>query len=91
MTGSDLRLTPYHFRDQQVREVDIVLERDDGMIVGVEVKASATVTARDFLGLKTLAQACKNKFAFGVVLYDSGELIQFDDQLAAAPISCLWN
>ena len=26
-----------------MREVDIVLERDDGMIVGIEVKASATV------------------------------------------------
>ena len=38
--GSDLRLTPYHFRDQQMHEVDIVLERDDGMIVGIEVKAA---------------------------------------------------
>jgi predicted AAA+ superfamily ATPase len=43
MTASDLRLAPYHFRDQQMREVDIVLERDDGMIVGIEIKASATV------------------------------------------------
>lgn len=91
MTGSDLRLTPYHFRDQQMREVDIVLERDDGMIVGIEVKASATVTMRDFSGLKTLAEACKDKFAFGAVLYDSSDLISFGNRLAAAPISCLWS
>src|ERR1700722_18893297 len=64
MTGSDLRLTPYHFRDQQMREVDIVLERDDGVIVGIEVKASATVKSNDFAGLRTLAQACKDRFAY---------------------------
>jgi predicted AAA+ superfamily ATPase len=46
MSASDLRLTPHHFRDRDMREVDIVLERDDGMIVGIEVKASATVKGR---------------------------------------------
>ncbi|WP_331375357.1 ATP-binding protein [Sinorhizobium chiapasense] len=91
MTGSDLRLVPYHFRDQQMREVDVVLERDDGMIVGIEVKASATVKASDFGGLKTLAEACGEKFAFGVVLYDSSDVVPFGDRLAAAPLSCLWR
>jgi hypothetical protein len=91
MTASDLRLTPYHFRDQQMHEVDIVLERDDGMIVGIEVKASATVKSSDFAGLRTLAEACKNKFAYGIVLYDSTDLVPFGDRLAAAPLSSLWG
>jgi predicted AAA+ superfamily ATPase len=91
ITVSNLRLTPYHFRDQQMREVDIVLESDDGMIVGIEVKASATVTARDFAGLKTMSEACKDKFALGIVLYDSDALLPFGDKLVAVPISCLWN
>jgi uncharacterized protein len=91
MSGSDLRLTPYHFRDQQMREVDIVLERDDGMIVGIEVKASATVKASDFGGLKTLAEACGDKFAFGTVLYDNTDVVPFGEKLAAAPLSCLWR
>ncbi|MGF7163546.1 hypothetical protein FHS85_005216 [Rhodoligotrophos appendicifer] len=91
MTASDLRLTPYHFRDQQMREVDIVLERDDGMIVGIEIKASATVKSSDFGGLRTLAEACKERFAYGVVLYDSTDLVPFGDKLAAAPLSCLWR
>ena len=91
MTGSDLRLTPYHFRDQQMHEVDIVLERDDGMIVGIEVKAAATVKSSDFAGLRTLAEACKERFAYGVVLYDSTDLIPFGDKLTAAPLSCLWG
>jgi uncharacterized protein len=91
MTASDLRLTPYHFRDQQMHEVDIVLERDDGMIVGIEIKASATVKASDFSGLRTLADACKERFAYGIVLYDNTDLVPFGDRLAAAPLSCLWG
>lgn len=91
MTASDLRLTPHHFRDRDMREVDIVLERDDGMIVGIEVKASATVKAGDFGGLRALAEACGNRFAFGVVLYDSTDVVPFGEKLAAAPLSCLWR
>ena len=91
MTGSDLRLTPYHFRDGDMREVDMVLERDDGMIVGIEVKASATVRPGDFAGIKTLARVCGDRFAFGVVLYDGADLVPFGDRLAAAPLSCLWR
>lgn len=91
MAASDLRLTPYHFRDQQMHEVDIVLERDDGMIVGIEVKASATVKSSDFAGLRTLAEACKERFAYGVVLYDSADFVPFGDRLAAAPLSSLWG
>ena len=90
MSASDLRLTPYHFRDRDTREVDIVLERDDGMIVGIEVKASAAVKAGDFAGLRTLAEACGDRFAFGAVLYDSTDVVPFGDKLAAAPLSCLW-
>jgi len=91
MTASDLRLTPYHFRDQAMREVDIVLERDDGLVVGIEVKASATVKPADFAGLRALAQACKNRFACGVVLYDSADVVPFGDKLAAVPLSSLWG
>ena len=91
MTGSDLRLTPHHFRDRDMREVDIVLERDDGMIAGIEFKASATVRSGDFAGLRALAEPCGDSFAFGVVLYDNTDVVPFGDRLLAVPISCLWN
>lgn len=91
MTASDLQLTPCHFRDQQMREVDIVLERDDGMIVGVEIKTAASVDSSDFAGLRVLAKVCRERFAYGVVLHDSADFVPFDDKLAAAPLSCLWE
>jgi predicted AAA+ superfamily ATPase len=91
MTWSDLQLAVYHFRDQDKNEVDLVLERDDGMVAGIEIKASATVTASDFSGIRKLADACGPKFVHGVVLYDGDTVVPFGSKLAAAPLSCLWN
>lgn len=46
-------LTFWHYREGE-REVDTIVEWPSGEIVGVEVKASATVRARDFTGLAHL-------------------------------------
>ncbi|MBO6639028.1 MAG: ATP-binding protein [Roseitalea sp.] len=91
MAATDLTVTPYHFRDRDGREVDIVLERDDGKIAAIEVKASATVKSGDLRGLRALAEACGDRFAYGVVLYDGKDVVPFGDGLAAAPISGLWR
>ena len=67
----------YHFRDKRKREVDIVLERPDGRIVGVEVKASATVRRRDFNGLAALAEFAGPAFERGVILYTGMQALPF--------------
>lgn len=54
-------------RDQYGNEVDIVIEDTDGRLVGIEVKASATVNRDDFSGLRKLAEACGKKFVLGMV------------------------
>lgn len=90
-TWSHVQLTLYHFRDQEKNEVDVVLERDDGMVAGIEIKASATVTPADFFGMKKLADACGAKFVYGIVLYDGDTIVPFGAKLAAVPLSCLWN
>ncbi len=91
ISGTDMQLSAYHFRDQQQHEVDFVLERNDGTIAGIEVKASATVHSRDFAGLRSLSSACKGRFAKGIVLYDNDNFVPFGDNLAAVPISSLWT
>jgi len=88
---SDIRVTPFHFRDWEKNEVNMVLERDDGAILGIEVKAGATVSLSDFTGLRKLADACGDRFAFGVMLYDGDAIIPAGSKLAAAPLSCLWS
>ncbi len=67
----------HHFRDKRKREVDIVLERPDGRIVGVEVKASATVRRGDFNGLATLAGFAGDAFERGVLVYTGEQALPF--------------
>ncbi len=80
----------YHYRDKDQDEVDLVIETASGALVGIEVKASATVNAGDFKGLRKLADACGDNFKLGVVLYDGERPVHFGDRLVAAPMSCLW-
>ena len=79
-----------HFRDKEANEVDVVIEDRHGRVVGIEVKASATVASSDFAGLRKLADACGDRFALGLVLHDHDRLVPFGPRLAAAPLSALW-
>lgn len=81
----------FHFRTQTGQEVDIVLEDAAGLVVGVEVKAAATVGARDFRGLRALAEATGERFRRGIVLYTGKVNIPFDNNLHALPVSSLWG
>lgn len=86
---TDIRF--YHFRDKDGYEVDIVLERGAREVAGVEVKASATVTAADFRGLKKLATAVGDSFRGGVVLYDGETSASFGNKMYAIPVRALWE
>ncbi len=80
----------YHFRDNRKREVDIVLERPDGRIVGIETKASATVRREDFNGLAALSELAGAAFEHGVVFYGGAEVLAFHrgaTRMHAVPLS----
>jgi len=84
-------LSFFHFRDKDGVEVDIVIERGPRAVAGVEVKASATVRAGDFSGIRKLKGAAGRHFAGGVVLYDGEIAASFGDGLFAVPIRSLWE
>jgi predicted AAA+ superfamily ATPase len=85
------RLNFSHYRDKDQCEVGIVLEDRRNNVVGIEVKASATVTSNDFRGLRRLAGDTDGRFAAGLVLYDHDRIVPFGDRLWAVPLSCLWG
>jgi predicted AAA+ superfamily ATPase len=80
----------FHFRDRNDNEVDIVIEDGEGRVVGIEVKARATVGGKDFSGMRKLAEICGKKFTLGVVLYDHDTVVPFGEKMFAAPVSSLW-
>lgn len=90
-SGAERPTTFSHFRDRDDYEVDIVLERGPHRIVGIEVKTAASVTGKDFRGLRKLREIAGDSFKAGVVLYDGTVGYRHDESLWALPISMLWE
>lgn len=90
-TTSDDDYRLLYYRDADKYEVDIVIENSAGQLVGIEVKASATVKERDLRGLKRLASLAKDQFTAGVLLYDGDETMPLGRNQWAAPLSTLWG
>lgn len=80
----------FHYRDNDQKEVDIVLETGTKLI-GIEVKAAESVQKRDFSGLETLRHRASKKFKIGIVFYDGTRIIPFGPELLAVPVSALWS
>jgi predicted AAA+ superfamily ATPase len=78
-----------HYRDKDQVEVDFVLESPLRAVIGIEVKAAATVTAADFKGLRRLREHCGQTFTCGIVLYDGTAAVSFGDDLWAVPLGWL--
>lgn len=78
-----------HYRDKDQVEVDFVLESPLREIIGIEVKASATVGANDFKGIRRLRDICGKSFLCGIVLYDGDHVLPFGDGLWAVPLRLL--
>ncbi|MGA2232606.1 MAG: ATP-binding protein [Tepidisphaeraceae bacterium] len=87
---SDLQPGLFHFRTHNGEEVDLVLEDPAGRIVGIEVKATATLNAGHFKGLKALAETAGDRMVRGIVLYGGNTAVNFAKNLLALPMPNLW-
>lgn len=81
----------FYFRTQAGQEIDVVMEDPAGRIVGIEIKAAATLAGRDFAALKDFSQSIGGAFHRGVILYTGSETVSFGNNLQALPVSALWN
>ena len=90
-TWLDETCTFHYYRDKDQDEVDIVVESESGAVVGLEIRAAATVNVGDFRGLRKLSAASGHNFKLGLVLYDSENTVPFGENMFAAAISCVWG
>ncbi len=88
---SEETTTVSHYRDKDGVEVDLVLERSPGAVVGIETKAAATVRPQDFRGLRRLRQSAGDGFACGILLHDGERIQQVGANLFAMPLKMLWE
>jgi predicted AAA+ superfamily ATPase len=90
LTWAEERARLYHYRTKDKLEVDAVIETPDGRVIGVEVKAGATVRAEDLGGLRNLASRLGDKFVAGYVLYTGQQTLSYGGRIKALPMDALW-
>lgn len=78
-----------HYRDKDQVEVDFVLESSQREVIGIEVKAAASVQMSDFKGLRRLREIVGGQFVTGIVLYDGTHALSFGEGLWAVPLNQL--
>ena len=84
--GVNLSLS--HYRDNRKREIDFIVERKDGALLGVEVKAGQASTG-DFRHLKWFAGNIAKTPFIGIVLYSGNKTLRFGDGFYAVPLAAL--
>jgi predicted AAA+ superfamily ATPase len=82
----------YHLREEQGRrEVDLLIEIASGQLIGIEIKAAATVTPHDARHLAWLRDETGAAFAGGIVLHAGPYAFPIGERISAAPVSALWT
>jgi predicted AAA+ superfamily ATPase len=83
------------YRDKDQLEVDVVIANGLGQLVGVEIKASASVQAGHLVGLRRLAAQAGDRFLGGVLLYDGIQSLPMGSvagrPIWALPLASLWQ
>jgi predicted AAA+ superfamily ATPase len=80
-----------HWRTHDGEQVDLILEREDGKVAAVEVKAASRAPASELRGLLKLRRKLGSQFLGGVVLYTGARAYTHDRNLHVVPITRLWN
>jgi predicted AAA+ superfamily ATPase len=91
LTWSEQSAEMYHYRTKDNVEVDLVLENRRGEVVAIEVKASSTVRAEDFAGLRHLEARLGDDLLVGIVLYTGQQTLPFGPKMRAMPIAAIWE
>ncbi len=82
----------YHFRDRENREIDFLIERDDGTLLGIEIKAGSGINMHDFKHLSWFQNnLAQNKNFIGIVLYTGEHAVPFGPSLWAVPLASIWE
>ena len=82
----------YHYRDNENREIDLLIERYDGALLGIEVKAGSNISNQDFKHMRWFKENLAQDRPFtGVLLHTGAAAGSMGDGMWATPFGCLWS
>ena len=81
----------FHLRTSDLKEIDFIVEKRNGDILAIEVKAAKTVVPDDFKHILFLQKSIDRKFIRGIVLYTGDKIVEFGKDLYAIPVTALWE
>jgi uncharacterized protein len=91
LTWNEAAVRPFHWRDRNLGEVDLVLEHNDGRVVGIECKLASDVDPSDFAGLRVLRDRLGERFVAGAVVHLGDRVRDVGDRLTSLPVSAIWQ
>ena len=81
----------YHYRDREKREIDFLIENEEGELLGIEVKAGSAVNQSAFKHLQWFKNNLAKERSFkGIVFYTGEHIVPFGEGMWAVPINSLW-
>lgn len=81
----------FHVRQDGRKEVDLLLERRDGAVVAIEVKAATTAALHDARHLCWLRDKLgAQTFKAGIVFYTGAHVLRLEPRIWAVPLCALW-
>lgn len=82
----------FHYRDREQREIDFLVERDDGSLLGIEVKSGSVIDNKSFKHLRWFAKnIAKDRQFIGIVLYTGENTVSFGNNMWAVSMNALWS
>lgn len=90
--ASDGKYELFHYRDREKREIDFIIEREDGALLGIEIKAGSAVRGADFKHQRWFKQNLAGERPYtGIALYSGEHQVSFGDGMLALPFGSLWT
>jgi len=93
--ASEMPVSLHHYRDSSQHEVDLVIERSDGAVVAVEIKATSSPRADDLRNLTRFRDQLDavepGSLRAGVLLHTGANTLPQGDRLLSASLDTLWN
>ncbi len=94
LSAADTRIELSHHRDNDGREVDLILERGDGAVMAIEIKTTSSPTASQLHHVAWLRDkldaVAPGTFTAGYLLHTGVQSLTVGDRLHLVPIEALW-